>query len=93
MDSVDYLRFVASLALVLGLLLGAAYALRRWGHRIPGLALPGATRTDRLAVIASLPVDARRRLVLVRRDDVEHLLLLEPAGTTVIETGIRAKEN
>jgi flagellar protein FliO/FliZ len=55
--------------------------------------LPGAARTDRLAVIASLPVDARRRLVLVRRDDVEHLLLLEPAGTTVIETGIRAKDN
>jgi hypothetical protein len=30
----------------------------------------------------------RRRLVLLRRDDVEHLVILSPTGETVVETGI-----
>ena len=33
-------------------------------------------------------VDAKRRLVLVRRDDVEHLILLGPASDLVVERGI-----
>ena len=42
----------------------------------------------RLDVIEARAIDARRRLVLVRRDGVEHLLLLTPSGDTVVETGI-----
>ena len=37
-----------------------------------------------------MPIDNRRRLVLVRRDDREHLLLLGPQGETVVETNIPA---
>ncbi len=33
-------------------------------------------------------LDAKRRLVLIRRDNKEHLLLLGPDGDTVIETDI-----
>lgn len=36
----------------------------------------GRGRHLRLAVIDATPVDSRRRLVLVRRDDVEHLILI-----------------
>ena len=35
------------------------------------------------------PLDARRRLILIRRDDVEHLLVVSPTSETVIERGIR----
>ena len=35
-------------------------------------------------------LDTRRRLVLVRRDDVEHLILLGAASETVIERNIKS---
>ena len=42
----------------------------------------------RLGVVEVTPLDGRRRLILVRRDAVEHLLLVGPTSELVIETGI-----
>jgi flagellar protein FliO/FliZ len=42
----------------------------------------------RLKVVEVTAIDTRRRLVLVRRDGVEHLLLLGANGETVVETKI-----
>jgi flagellar protein FliO/FliZ len=75
------LRTVAALGGVLLLLLAAAWLLRRYGAG--PLRRPDGSR---LAVTAAQMVDARTRLVLVRRDAVEHLLAIGPAGVTVIET-------
>ena len=44
----------------------------------------------RLGVIEQATVDSRRRLVLVRRDDVEHLIMTGGPVDVVIETGIKA---
>jgi flagellar protein FliO/FliZ len=44
----------------------------------------------RLAVTEQASVDSRRKLVLVRRDDVEHLIMTGGPVDVVIETGIRA---
>jgi flagellar protein FliO/FliZ len=46
----------------------------------------------RLGVIEQAAVDARRRLVLIRRDDVEHLIMTGGPVDVVIETEIRARE-
>jgi hypothetical protein len=43
----------------------------------------------RLGVIEQASVDARRRLVLLRRDDVEHLIMTGGPIDVVIETGIK----
>ena len=43
----------------------------------------------RLEVVDHASVDARRKLVLIRRDDVEHLLLTGGPVDVVIETGIK----
>jgi hypothetical protein len=43
----------------------------------------------RLAVVEQASVDGRRRLVLLRRDDVEHLIMTGGPVDVVIETGIR----
>jgi hypothetical protein len=37
-------------------------------------------------------VGPRQRLFIVRRDDVEHLVLSGPDGASVLETGIRPKD-
>lgn len=84
MDSLDYLRFVAGLAVVVGLIAGAAWAARRFGLA-PRITGAGA---GRLGIVAVQTVDTRRRLVLVRRDDREHLILVGANSETVIETGI-----
>ncbi|MBK8157277.1 MAG: flagellar biosynthetic protein FliO [Rhodospirillaceae bacterium] len=80
----SYLRFALALLLVLGLIALLAWLMRRFG-------MGGALRTAgqrRLQVMETTPVGPRHRLVLVRRDLVEHLLLLGPQGDVVVERGI-----
>jgi flagellar protein FliO/FliZ len=77
------LKFALAFLLVLGLIALGAWTLRRFGL---GVVTAGA-RGRRLAIVESLALDARHRLVLVRRDDREHLLLLG-TSETVVETGI-----
>lgn len=86
MDLDVYFRFLLALVFVLGLIAALAWAARRFG--LGGNLMPMKGRSGRLAVTESLMLDAKRRLVLIRRDDREHLVLIGPAGETVIETGI-----
>lgn len=48
----------------------------------------GRNRQPRLQVLDAAAVDARRRLVLVRRDNVEHLVMIGGPTDIVIESGI-----
>jgi flagellar protein FliO/FliZ len=50
----------------------------------------GRGRNRRLSIVDSLPIDPKRQLLIVRRDDVEHLILTGGAQDLVIETGIPA---
>ncbi len=86
MDLEVYFRFLLALVFVLGLIAALAWAARRFGFGGNFAAMKG--RSGRLAVTESLMLDAKRRLVLVRRDDREHLVLIGPAGETLIESGI-----
>jgi flagellar protein FliO/FliZ len=79
----SYLRFILALVLVLGLIGLLSYAARRFGFA----ARSTGTRTGRrLAISEILAIDARRRLVLLRRDNVEHLVLLGATQDVLIET-------
>jgi flagellar protein FliO/FliZ len=71
----DVFRMVAGLAVTLGLIGLAVVALRRFGpETIRRLSAQRASR--RLAVVETLVLDASRRLVLVRCDTEERLILL-----------------
>jgi flagellar protein FliO/FliZ len=71
----NVLQAVAALAVSLGLFGLAVYAGRRWGPA--GMFQPLRARSARrLAVVESLTLDPQRRLVLVRCDAEEKLLLL-----------------
>lgn len=87
MENIVYLRFVISLVLVIGLMLLVLWALRRFGFG-GMVARPGSRR--RLSLVESMAVDNRRRLLLVRRDGVEHLLLVGGPQDVVVERGIAA---
>src|SRR6202012_2020514 len=78
-----FFAFVAVLALI-GL---AAWLVRRFaGNRLGSNANRG--RMPRLAVIDAAAVDGRRRLGLVRRDNIEHLLMIGGPSDIVIEPNI-----
>lgn len=49
----------------------------------------GRNRKTRLAVMDAAAVDSHRRLVLVRRDDIEHLILIGGPTDVVVEQNIR----
>ncbi len=84
MDLATILRFALALVSVLILIVALGWVLRRYG---PGGVSPKANGR-RIGVLDATSLDAKRRLVLIRRDDVEHLLLVSPSHETVIETGI-----
>jgi len=74
----DIARMALALAVTLGLIGLIVVGLRRFGpdtlRRLQGLQPPKAER--RLAVVETLTLDPARRLVLVRYDAEERLLLL-----------------
>lgn len=84
MDLVSGLRFVFALLVVIGLIVALAWLLRKYGS---GRITLGGGK-GRLGVVEASQIDAKRRLVLIRRDGVEHLILLAPNAETVIETNI-----
>jgi flagellar protein FliO/FliZ len=93
MDGISFLRAVGALLIVFGLLAAFTVLLRRYGHKLTGLTLPGTGgQASRLAVVETKLIDARSKLVLVRRDNIEHLLLISATGTTVVETQIEANK-
>ncbi len=86
MDLNSYLRFLVALVFVLGLIALLVWLVRRFGPA--GIALKATGRNRRLAIVEVAPIDARRRLVLVRRDGIEHLLLLGAGNDLVVESGL-----
>ena len=87
MEFVDILRYFGALLLVLAMVGGAGLLARRFG--VPGITQ--AASIKRLSVIETLMVGPRQRLIIIRRDDVEHLVLSGPEGASVIESGIAVK--
>ena len=49
-------------------------------------------RNRRLAVVDSLALDPKRQLLIVRRDNVEHLIMVGGPQDMVVETGIAVEE-
>ncbi|MGD1876898.1 MAG: hypothetical protein ACFB13_05285 [Kiloniellaceae bacterium] len=90
MDLGEYFRFFLTLGFVLLLIGGLAALVRRSGFGDRLAATPGASGERRLALIEVRPIDAKRKLVLLRRDDREHLVLLGATGDLLIERGIEA---
>jgi hypothetical protein len=81
------LRFFIAFMVVLGLMGTCAWLIQRF--RGTGLtAIANRGRQPRLAVIDSANVDGRRRLILVRRDNVEHLLMIGGPTDVLVEPSI-----
>ena len=77
-----------ALAVSLGLFGVGVYAFRRWGPL--GLLKLTPRGDKRLQLVESLTLDAQRRLVLVRMDSREHLILLGEGRMVATPEGVEA---
>jgi flagellar protein FliO/FliZ len=80
-------RFLVAFLIVLVLIGATFWAIRRIGGAPLGSGMIRG-RQPRLAVIETAAVYGRRYLVLVRRDNVEHLLMIGGPADVVIEQNI-----
>jgi flagellar biogenesis protein FliO len=81
-------RFIVAFVLVLALIGLTAWLIRQFGSARASNPGGARNRQPRLAVLDSAIVDARRRLVLIRRDNVEHLILIGGPTDLVVEENI-----
>jgi len=82
---------VASILFVIALV-----ALMVWAFKTFITGRPSAhgflrPRDKRLGVVETASVDARRKLLLVRRDEVEHLVMIGGPVDMLIETSIKGR--
>ncbi len=81
---------MGALGVVLGMLAGALWFVKRYNIRLPGSMAPRPGK--RVALVERTGIDARRSVALIRRDGREHLILLAPEGNLVIESAIVADD-
>ena len=82
---------VLNSVLALGIVL-VLIVLGLWVLKFVMKAAPLAPRSRRLTVVDQLQVDPRRRLLIVRRDNVEHLILTGGPQDLLLEAGIPSVE-
>lgn len=92
METVDFTRFVLSFLFVLGLIGLLAVLLRRYGNAQKMFGMKDDAN-HRIQVMDVRYIDPKRRLLLIRRDDTEHLVLIADGRETVIESGIKAQKD
>lgn len=87
----DGVVYIISITLLIALA-GLAFwiAKQSFGFGFNGMSFFQNKLRRRLGVVEAASVDGRRRLILVRRDNVEHLIMTGGPVDVVIETGIDA---
>ncbi len=83
------LTMIFALGIVVVLIVLAVWLLKMISN-MSGNAVRGRNR--RLSVVDTLNLDQKRQLVIIRRDDVEHLILVGGPQDVVVETGIAVPE-
>ena len=88
-DLNNLIYYLIALIFVIALILIGARLLKgpanKGNSKAPGF-LRG--REKRLGVVEAASVDGRRRIILLRRDDVEHLIMTGGPVDVLIESGI-----
>jgi flagellar protein FliO/FliZ len=103
MDVINLMQYFTALLFVLALG-AAALLIKRYGNNpqafregLNGKLAGKLGKWDfklperRLAVVETLMLGPKQRLLIIRRDNVEHLVLSGPDGASVVETNISPK--
>lgn len=80
------LKVVAAFAFVMALMWLLSLIMKRLGY---GQVMSMKKDDRRLKLVEYLPLDTRNRLVLVSRDGVEHLMLVNAEHSVIVEQNIK----
>ncbi len=83
----NYLTIIVALAIVLALIVLAVWLLKVLGQATQSV---GRGRQRRLAIVDSIAIDQKRQAVIIRRDGVEHLIVVGGPNDLVVESGFEA---
>jgi flagellar protein FliO/FliZ len=89
MDIGTIIQFLIALLLVLAMMGGLAFILKIIGG---GRHMPMA-KNKRMKIVEILPLDHKRRAILIQRDDTQHLIVLGQNSEIVVETNIKPIQN
>ncbi len=78
-----YIRFVAGLLAVLAMIVVAVWVAERLGL---GTTTGFRGKGRRLSLVEVMPLDQKRKLVLVRHDETDHLILLGATHETLLSS-------
>jgi flagellar protein FliO/FliZ len=85
----DIISYLLIMVLLAAAVVAAAFVVRSYlSGTSPTASFFGPKPDPRLGVIEQSNVDGRRKLLLIRRDDVEHLIMTGGPVDVVIETNI-----
>lgn len=84
MESVDFVRFILSLGLVLSLIWLSAFLFKKFG--LDKKLRASKSVAGQLEVVDTLYIDARRRITVVKHKTREYVLLLSGDSATCIDT-------
>lgn len=87
-DPVSFSRFLLASGTVIALIMALAWGLRLLNEKGLARFLPGSAAQRRLRQLETLPLDARRRLVIVQCDDRQYLVLLGVNQDLVLDANL-----
>lgn len=92
MEWIAVFKAVLSLAFVIGLMLVTLWAIKYCQLKIQkNNMVKNLYKNNRLEIIENKKIDSKTTLLLVRRDNVEHLILTTPTQNLIVETNIKPK--
>ena len=86
----ELVTYIAAFIIVIALIVAGAWFLKKYLSGDKGNAMNFfGNKEKRVGVVQSASVDGRRKLVLIRRDSVEHLIMTGGPVDILIESNIR----
>lgn len=87
MEYYDYLKFFIALIFIVSLMGALAFILKRF---VPGGTPFVAPSKRRLKIVEMLILDHKRKALLIKRDDQEHLIIIGQNSDIVVERNINS---
>jgi flagellar protein FliO/FliZ len=92
MEGDSIIRMLLALAFVFALMVLVVFLLRKYGQKLNlGIVWPDAAQKKRLQHVETLVIDPKHRVVLFKRDEAEHLVILGGVSPVIID-GKKDKE-
>lgn len=88
----NYLQAGFSLIFVLSIIFLGLYLVRRFGQNLGWMTLTPTTKRKRLSIEESLAIGPKQRLLIVKTDESEHLLLVTAESASLIDKNISKKD-